>query len=136
MATCAYSIWIRKKNSSGVIKQIELLQELLINELVEFLVPLEYVICLIIAYYGPNAGLFGDVGSSYWQYDAIKDIRYTLETIVTLFCIDICSLLSCSVFLWVFCRINVYRVYAVLQREFGTVFLANIVFIMSSVSNK
>ena len=133
---CLKLIWIRKNNSSGVIKQIELLQELLINELVEFLVPLEYVICLIIAYYGPNAGLFGDVGSSYWQYDAIKDIRYTLETIVTLFCIDICSLLSCSVFLWVFCRINVYRVYAVLQREFGTVFLANIVFIMSSVSNK
>ena len=131
---CIKLIWIRKKHSAGATSQIELLQELLINELVEFLVPFEYVLCLITAYYGPNASLFGDVGSSYWQYSAIDDINHTLKTIFTLFSIDICSLLACSIFLWYFCQINVYRVYAVLQKEFGVVFLVNLVYIMSSVS--
>ena len=114
-------------------KQIELVQELLINELVEFLVPFEFVICLMVAYYGPNVEIIGDVGNNYWQYIAIKDINHTLTTIFTMFFIDICSLLTCSFLLWRFCRINVYQVYVILQREFGVVFLANLVFVLTSV---
>jgi len=130
---CIKLIWIRKRKSMDLRKQIELVQELLINELVEFLVPLEFVICLMIAYYGPNVGIIGDVGNNYWQYIAIEDINHTLTTIFTLFFIDICSLLACSFLLWRFCRINLFRVYVILQREFGVVFLVNLVFVLTSV---
>ena len=131
---CIRLIWTRKMRTIDVRKQIELIQELLINELVEFLIPLEYAICLMTAYYGPNNALIGDVGNSYWQYNAIEDINHALKTITTLFFIDLCSLLTCSAILWRFCQINVYRVYAVLQKEFGAVFLANLLFVMTSVS--
>ena len=71
------SIYTRKKNPANIEKQMELLQDLMVNEIVEFMVPLSYLTCFSVAYYGPNANLIGNVGSSQWQFVAVDDFQHT-----------------------------------------------------------
>ena len=63
----AWIIYLRLKNSREIKKSILLLQILVINELVEFMVPISYGICFAAAYLGPNSGIHGNVKNSYWQ---------------------------------------------------------------------
>ena len=49
------------------------LTSLMIAELIEGFTPLIYMICIAMAYYGPNANLFANIGNDYWS-DEIDDI--------------------------------------------------------------
>ena len=60
-------IRIQKKNTMTSEKGIELIQELVVSEMVEFMIPIFYLIVFIAAYYGPNANLIGNIRNSYWQ---------------------------------------------------------------------
>ena len=60
---------------------MELLQELMVAEIVEFMVPLSYLICFSVAYYGPNANSIGNVRSSQWQFVAVEDFEHTVGII-------------------------------------------------------
>ena len=46
-------IWIRKNNTDETGKQIDLLQELSLNEIWEFLIPLGFIAVQRMAYFGP-----------------------------------------------------------------------------------
>lgn len=129
-------IWMKKRNPINEEKQIEMLQDLIISEIVEFVVPLSYLLCFSVAYFGPNANLLGNVGNSYWQYNAVEDVAHTIGNIFMFFMIDMCSLVVCSCLLWIFCRINLYRVYIVVQKEFGNIFLVILSHIFTTVSIK
>ena len=121
------SIYTRKKNPANIEKQMELLQDLMVNEIVEFMVPLSYLTCFSVAYYGPNANLIGNVGSSQWQFVAVDDFQHTFGFITLFFLVDLGSVVVSSFFLWVFCRINLWNVYKVVQAEFGLTFTANLI---------
>ena len=47
-------IRLKKKDPLNVEKQIDLLQDLVLNEMIEFVVPVAYVIVFGSAYFGPN----------------------------------------------------------------------------------
>ena len=119
--------YTRKKNPTNVEKQMELLQDLMVNEIVEFMVPLSYLICFSVAYYGPNAKLIGNVGSSQWQFVAVDDFQHTFGFIALFFLVDLGSVVVSSLFLWMFCRIKLWNVYKVVQDEFGMTFTANLI---------
>ena len=57
MYICLKLIYLKKKRPMEVDMQIGLLQDLVINEIIEFMVPPIYLATLIIAFYGPNAEL-------------------------------------------------------------------------------
>ena len=67
---------VRTKNQSPqmIQSQIEILQELAITEIVEFVAPLGFILVFVAAAYGPNEKLFGNIGNSYWAYREIEDI--------------------------------------------------------------
>ena len=76
----------RKKNNLRDLEEsIELLQDLVVNELIEFLVPLVYTASFAVAYYGPNSNLIGNIGNDYWQYQAVEDISHTVSHISLFF---------------------------------------------------
>ena len=85
------------------------LLKLILVETLEVLVPLAYVITVLIAYYGPNADILGNIGNSQWQYEAIPDIRKLVESLMLMFVIDICSAIIAGLLLWKLCCINVLR---------------------------
>ena len=126
-------IWVNKKKGK-IEAQVALLQDLVVKELVGLLLPLTFVACFSIEYFGPNRDKLGNVGNSYWQYQAVDDFNGYVQPIFYLILIDLCSMLIGSILLWSVCGINLYRAYAALEKEFGRVFMINLAFILSGVS--
>ena len=101
---------------------MQLLQELVISEMVEGMVPLCYLVCFSMAYYGPNGELFGNILNSYWHFSAVEDPTHTIKNVCIFFLIDTLSLVLCALLLWYCCQINLYKAYVALQKEFGMPF--------------
>ena len=127
-------IWIKKFNEFNTEKQTELLQELTINEMVEFFAPLTYLLSFTIAYYSPNSHLLGNIGNGYWQYEKIEDVGHVIENIFMFFAVDCISAVVCFLLLWGTCRINMFRAWSCLQKEFEMIFAVNMVHLVNSVS--
>ena len=85
------------------------LVRLILVETLEALVPLAYVITILIAYYGPNANILGNIGNSQWQYEAIPDITRLIENLTLMFVIDIFGAIIVGLLLWKMCSIDVMR---------------------------
>ena len=62
---------------------------LALTEIMEVLIPLIYGINFVIAYYGPNSMILGNIGNSYWQYHAVEDITNTLSSVSLMFLVDL-----------------------------------------------
>ena len=131
--TCLWIIRKKKKDPENIDQQIELAQLLVVYEMVEFVVPLSYLLCFLIAYFGPNADLIGDVGSSYWQYNAVKDVWHVIKLVSIFFCIDVGSIIINTSMLWYFSQINLWRIFLALQHEFGVNFLIVLVTNLNAV---
>ena len=116
-------------------KQIGLLQELVISEMVEVVIPLTYLLTFIVAYYGPNAELIGNVRNGYWQYTKTEDVGHTIEYVFMFFLVDVCSLIISATLLWYFCRINFYRAYSEILKEFGIAFTIQMGSALNGVSS-
>ena len=113
---------------------MELLQVLVINETNEFIAPLCYLLCFSTAYFGPNSGLIGNIGNSYWQYSKIENVEESIEFVVVFMFIDLGSLVVVSFLLWKLCRINLYRAFSVLQKEFCLGFAASLAIAFNAVN--
>ena len=115
-------VYIWKKHADSIEKPIELMQELVINEIVEMMVPIIYLSCICFAYFGPNSHLIGHVGNSYWQYIAIDDFEYTAVMIGIFFMVDVGSGIIGAALVGFFCKIKLHKVHVVLVNEFGIAF--------------
>ena len=103
------------------------------NEVIEFQVPLCYLICFILGYYGPNAGIIGNIGNSYWQYAAVENVTHTVQNVLAFFIFDVLGLLLTGTLLWQYCRINLYNAYVAVQKEFGLFMLINLAVTLNGV---
>ena len=149
---CLKIIWIRKKNCYDEKKENEMVSSLItlvMNELVEVVVPSTYLICFIMAYYGPNGDLIGNVRNGYWNYTPVSDIEHYIGNLLKFLFVDSMSLVISALLLWRVCRINIIRAYMHLQKEFWltlavtTAFNVNMVsckmqiyFVMKSITNE
>ena len=131
---CCKIIFCKRNQPMDTDKQIGLLQELVINEIVEFMVPLAYLFVFIFAYYGPNAELIGTIKNGYWQYSPVEDIGYTIKCVMAFFLADLCSIFVSSLLLWNYCRINLYSAFVAIQKEFGIAFTVQLATIVNFVS--
>ena len=96
----------------------ELIEELVLTERIETLVPLTYMICFAIAYYGPNAEILGSVKLTLWHYKSVLDIEKYMTSLFMLFSIDFLSLIINWIILWTTCNINIFRIFQKIQSEF------------------
>jgi hypothetical protein len=104
-------------------------------EMVEFIAPLVYLACFSAGYYGPNAGLLGNIGNGYFHYVAVEDVGHTVRNIGLFVFIDVLGCTTSSLIVWISCRVNLFRVYIALQKEFGGIFLVILVCKTALVSN-
>ena len=86
-----------------------LLMKLILIELLEVLVPVSYVTTVLLAYFGPNAEILGNIGNDYWQYKSIHDIWKLVQVVLVMFLIDSCSALISGCMLWKVCSIHFWR---------------------------
>ena len=63
----AVMTWRAKRNATqkSLQKLKTSVQILVLSECLEIVIPLAYLLCFVIAYYGPNADI---LGNDYWQY--------------------------------------------------------------------
>ena len=96
----------------------ELIEELVLTERIETLLPLTYMICFAIAYYGPNAEILGSVKLTLWHYKSVLDIGSYMKNLFMLFVIDFLSLIINGIILRTTCNINIFKTFQNLQSEF------------------
>ena len=123
---CCKIVYLKKMKKADIDSQIELLQGLVINEMIELVLPLAYSICLLAAYFGPNAEKIGYIRSDYWQYSSIEDIHHTMKYVLMFFFVDIISLFISEIILWRYSKIYLHQAFFAIQEEFGVAFTIQI----------
>ena len=87
-----------------------MIEELVLTERIETLVPLTYMICFAIAYYGPNAEILGSVKLDLWHFKPVLDIGNYMQNLFMLFSVDFMSLIMNGIILQTICNINIFNV--------------------------
>ena len=131
---CCRIIFSKRNRPMDTEKRIGLLQELIVNEIVEFMVPLAYLMVFVVGYYGPNAELIGTIRNDYWQYSPVDDIGYTIKCVMAFFFADLGSIFVSILLLWKHCRINLCRGFVAMHEEFGFAFTVQLASIVNFVS--
>ena len=132
--SCLQILWEKKRNPREVEKLSSLLQNLASTEMIEVLASLTFMLSLIVAYFGPNASLIGNVGSSIFHYRKIFDIGHTVANMFTLFLTEFSSIILTGATMKVFCNINLLSAFIAVESEFGIVFCILLSFMGAGVS--
>ena len=86
-------------NDGGMnIQYQNMIAKLIASEIIEALCPAQYALGLIMAYYGPNGYLIGNILNDWWHYAKIHDMSNVLKTSLMLFLIDVANLLISAAF--------------------------------------
>ena len=131
----SWTKWKHGFNEENEAHMVELFQELIINETVEIIVPFTYLVCFLIAYYGPNAELLGTVRSEYWHHVPVKEIGLFMENLGLFLLADCISLGTTYVVFLVICKVNVLRAFANMQKEYWLLFAVNTAYTINMVSS-
>ena len=132
-------IWIRKKGKPededrNVKKMVDLLISITLNEFVELMATIAFFVSFVICYHGPNAELLGSIKSEYFQSIPVTDINLFYENVALFLGVESVTIFVSVTLLWITCRINMFRAYLLLQKEFWvmvTVYLAYTVYLVS-----
>ena len=110
-----------------------MIDELVLTERIETLVPLTYMICFAITYYGPNAEITGNFKLDLWQFRPVLDIGNYLKNVFILFGFDFMSLVINGIILQTTCNINIFKILKNIQREFWLIMAAGQALALASV---
>ena len=94
-----------------------MIEGLVITERVEFIVPGTFILMILIAFYGPNAYLLGNIKLTLWHFQEIKDIQKLLEILSLLLAIDFTSFIINASLLWVKLKVNAFIVLQKVQSK-------------------
>ena len=75
-------------------------------ETVEFITPLVYAITFLIAYYGPNATILGNIRNSDFAYKEVEDVKSFIAELIIMFLVDFVSLIISGIMFWKMASIN------------------------------
>ena len=95
-----------------------MIEGLVLTERIETLVPLTYMICFAIAYYGPNAEILGNFKLDLWQFKPVLDIGNYMTNVFILFVFDFMSLVINGIILRTTCNIDIFKIFQNIQSEF------------------
>ena len=129
-------IWIKKmrlKNDTNDFEMVHLLFLLTINELVEIVIPLTFLLCFLSAYFGPNAEIIGGVKSTHFHYEPITDIHGFIKKMMLFLIVDIMSVIAVGLVLWTSCKINLFRAYMTMLNEFWPIITMTTGFVVYGV---
>ena len=103
------------------------------KELFELLVPLVYILSFVVAYYGPNAEIFGNVKNDYWQYEKVEDLSEKMNILATFILIDSIRGGIFAISLWSTCKLNMFEAYCTLVIKYGIMILVQLMRVMNPV---
>lgn len=90
----------------------------IMKEKIECVIPIAYCLCFLMAYYGSNAEILGNIKLSIWHYNEVANVDKVIKTMTIVFFIDLLSCVVTGTFLWFFCKVNILGVLLEIQKEF------------------
>ena len=115
---CIQIVRINIANQGTIEDQAIKLQNLALNEIAEFHAPLSILLVVLVAYYSPNGHLYGNIRNNYWQYEEIENIGQTIFGMGIFFLVDFSTGVICAFILWFSCKINFWKAFLALEKEF------------------
>lgn len=94
-------------------------QSLVICLALELILPLSYLACFLLAYMGPNASVLGNIGNSYWHYEAEDNVIDAVTNLFLFLSLDALTILFTMVFFKCVADVNFIKMYGYLQKEYG-----------------
>lgn len=82
--------------------ELRSIEEVVLSETVEALVPLAYAASFATSYYGPNAKMIGNVRAQYWAYKPVDDVEPLYIAMMQMFTADMFCAAATGVIFWVF----------------------------------
>ena len=134
MYLCLKLVYLRRNKPEQLQDQIILIQGLVLNEHVEFVMPIAYLCCFVAAYYGPNGELIGNIKYGNWRFKAVTEVDLFYRNITELFLIDLSSAIICTIILWMACKINLLRAYYQLLKDHWQEMAVQTAFLLEFVS--
>ena len=110
-----------------------MIEELVLTERIETIVPLTYIICFTIAYYGPNAEILRNAKLDLWHFKPILDIGSYMKNVFILFVVDFMSLVINGIILQTTCNINIFKIFQNIQSEFWLIMAVQQASLLSQV---
>ena len=80
-----------------------------LNAFVTVIMPIVYVTLVLVAYYGPNAAILGNIGCDKWMWKKIPNMAKFLTALLRMFIITLGALFTTGLFLWKFSSINIFK---------------------------
>ena len=111
----------------------EALKCLVVEEYFELLIPFVYCTSFVLAYYGPNSDVLGNVRNDYWQYEKVENLAEKLGNVTSFAVIIAVKGLVFSLGLWIVCKINMLKVYCNVLYDYGTFILLYITATLNAV---
>ena len=91
------------------LKKERAVQDLVLEEFVEVLMPIVYAAVVLLGYYGPNSAILGNIGCKKWQWKEITDMTQMLIALLRMFIIDILALFFNGLVLWKYSSVNAIK---------------------------
>ena len=131
-------IWIQRKgiNNQNEVILVDTFIDLIINEVGVLVVPVSYLTCFLVAYYGPNSKLLGGVRNDYWQYEAVTDLPLFIKNLSLFIVADCINLATTAISMWYFSKVNIIRAIAAIQKEFWLPMVVSTAFTINMVSHQ
>ena len=96
---------------------------LITSEFIEAFIPLGYVIAFTMAYYGPNAELYVNVGNDYFGGKALENVNEFYIPMGLMFVFDTFSIVITAAYLHYSSNVNVAREFCQLMKVYWFVFM-------------
>ena len=110
---------------------------LILTERIEFFVPMTYMAMLLMAYYGPNADILGNVKMKMWHFQTpITDINEFVLTLSSMIAIDFFSFVINALLLWKFCNVNAFKVLNSIQKNYWHIMLVAEAYLLLEVHSQ
>ena len=93
------------------------MDQLVLTERMEAIIPLNYMLVFIMAYFGPNAEIIGNIKFSQWHFIEIKDVELYLSTMAFWFIVDLSSAMISWCIVWTTCKINIFKIIKKIQKD-------------------
>ena len=114
----------------------EALTCLTLKEFLELLIPMIYGVSFVIAFYGPNAEILGNIKNDYWQFEKVDNLVDKLSNVGIFFCVDSFRGILSAFIIWYFSGLNVYKPYCYLMLHYGFLILYYISAALNLVSQR
>jgi len=106
----------KKEGHSNTLQ--EKLEHLTLAERVETIIPFTYLICFLMAYYGPNGDIIGCIKLIMWQHQAVSRVDKYMRNLSLFTLVGASSFLTNAIILWFTCKINIVKTLQKVQSKF------------------